>query len=212
MGSKAMAGFGLAAGAIPPALALALALVPEASPATPPVPSVEMAVADATVTLLPSRCAGAVVEDGWHVATVAHCVRGNERLRIQLSDGSTLAARVSYRDDERDHVILELDRAAGVAPIPIADELPAPGDRLYFGSRPDRPMPAQEIEVTKIARCPSLPGVDGAIFTTLDARPGDSGSPLVDESGALAGMVHGGARCQISTPAAGLGAAVRPAG
>jgi len=100
-------------------------------------------------------------------------------------------------------------------PVPIADELPATGETLYFAGRPERRTPPQAIEVTKIAPCPSLPGVDKAIFTTLEARPGDSGSPLVDESGALVGMVHGGASCQISTPTAGLRAALEslvPAG
>jgi len=207
MAGKAVVGFGLAAGMLP----LALALVPEASPAVAPLPTLEELAEQATVTLHPSRCAGAVVEDGRHVATVAHCIRG-ERVEVELHDGRVLGARVAFRDEAKDHLLLELDAPARVRPLPIARSLPAPGDPLYFGSRPDRPMPAQEIEVTHIARCPSLPGVDGAIFTTLDARPGDSGSPLLDRDGALAGMVHGGARCRISTPAAGLDAALAPAG
>ncbi|WP_373044768.1 serine protease [Vulgatibacter sp.] len=210
MTGRSIIAFGIAAGGLP----LALALVPEPSPANPELVPVARLATEATVTLLPSRCAGAVVEDDRHVATVAHCVDG-ERLHVRLHDGRTLGATVAHRDEAKDHVILRLDGPARVRPVPIADELPATGAWLFFGSRPERPMPPQEVEVTRIARCPSLPGVDGAIHTTLDARPGDSGSPLLDERGALAGMVHGGARCQISTPAAGLGATLRtlqPAG
>ena len=207
MAGKAVMGFGLAAGMLP----LALALVPEASPAVAPLPTLEEVAEQATVTLHPSRCAGAVVEDDWHVATVAHCVRG-ERVQVELHDGRILGAKVAFRDEAKDHLLLELDVPARVRPLPIAEAPPAPGDRLFFGSRPERPMPAQEVEVTRMARCPSLPGVDRAIFTTLDARPGDSGSPLLDSDGALAGMVHGGARCRISTPAAGLELLLAPPG
>jgi len=206
---RAMAALGLVAGAMP----LGLSLVPGASPAQALAPpSLEERVEQATVTLLPSRCAGAVVEDGAHVATVAHCVQGRERVRIRFHDGREVGATVRWTDPDRDHALLALDAPAAVAPLPIAEGTPAPGDRLYFGSRPERPTPPQSIRVEKIARCPSLPGVEGAIFTDLDARPGDSGSPLVDEAGALAGMVHGGARCRISTPAAGLDEVLPPAG
>jgi len=210
MAGKAIVGLGIAAGAVP----LLVMLAPDVGTARARHLPVERLLAEATVTLLPSRCAGAVVEDERHVATVAHCVDGGQ-MQVALHDGRIVGARVQLRDRQRDHVLLELDAPARVRPVPIADDLPAAGATLYFAGRPERPTPPQEIRVTRLAPCPSLPGVDEAIFTTLHARPGDSGSPLVDRSGALVGLVHGGARCQISTPTAGLGATLRtlaPAG
>ncbi len=43
-----------------------------------------------------------------------------------------------------------------------------------------------------------------AVFTSLDARPGDSGAPLVDPQGRVTAIVHGGARCEIAVPTAKL--------
>lgn len=204
MAGRAIVGLGLGAGVVP----LLVALAPDVGTARAPELPVEDALAEATVTLLPSNCAGAVVEDDRHVASVAHCVDGR-RVEVELSDGRIVGASVEHEDAAKDHVILRLDQPARVRPVPIADELPLTGETLYFFGRPERSSPPQAVEVTKMAPCPSLPGVDAAIFTTLEAVPGDSGSPLLDESGALAGMVHGGASCQISTPTAGLRATLR---
>jgi len=40
-----------------------------------------------------------------------------------------------------------------------------------------------------------------ALFTTVHGVPGDSGAPLVDTAARIVGLVHGGAQCQIATPA-----------
>lgn len=210
MASGTVVALGLAATALPSLVLLAPAPSPQGAVALDErrgdrFDDPQRLLAEATVTLLPSRCAGAVVEDGRHVASVAHCVVGRDRVEVRLFDGTRVGATVAYRDEARDHVLLRLDGRAPVRPLPSAEDLPAPGAALLFASRPERPMPPQWIEVERLGRCPSLPGVEAALFTSLVARPGDSGSPLLDESGALAALVHGGARCHISTPTAGLG-------
>jgi hypothetical protein len=58
--------------------------------------------------------------------------------------------------------------------------------------------------VERLAPCPSLPTVHDAIFTSIDALPGDSGSPLVDAKLRVIGVIHGGVRCHIASPVAPL--------
>lgn len=200
MAGKAIASLGLLAGAVVP---LAVAMAPDPVGAGRDAPTVEEALAEATVSLLPSGCAGAVVGDGSWVATVAHCIRDDAEAGVVFIDGSRVTGDVAFRDLVTDRVLLHLRMQAPVRPLPLGPEPVQPGDLLLFGSRDGRPMGAQQIEVRHVGPCPSLPGVD-ALHTTLDARPGDSGSPLVDEAGELVGMVHGGAKCQIATPIYGL--------
>jgi hypothetical protein len=45
-----------------------------------------------------------------------------------------------------------------------------------------------------------LPALGGALFTTIDGVPGDSGAPIVDAGARVVGLVHGGAQCHIATP------------
>ena len=40
----------------------------------------------------------------------------------------------------------------------------------------------------------------GALFTSIDGIPGDSGAPIVDAGARVVGLVHGGAQCHIATP------------
>src|SRR5262249_7276229 len=63
-----------------------------------------------------------------------------------------------------------------------------------------RPRP-QDARIDRRGRCESLPRLPDALFTSLRGEPGDSGSPLVDGAARIIGLVHGGARCQIATPA-----------
>ncbi len=52
----------------------------------------------------------------------------------------------------------------------------------------------------RTGRCPSLPALGGALFTTIDGIPGDSGAAIVDGAIRVVGLVHGGAQCHIATP------------
>ena len=71
---------------------------------------------------------------------------------------------------------------------------------LYFEGNPSRPR-FQSARLDKIGRCPSLPDLPNALFTSIAGVPGDSGAPLVDVVAEVVGLVHGGARCHIATPA-----------
>jgi hypothetical protein len=91
-----------------------------------------------------------------------------------------------------------------VTPLALSTAVPARGDLVLFVGRSDRGGDAQVASVSKIGRCPSLPAVPNAVFTSIEARPGDSGAPLLDAQVRVIGLVHGGARCHIAAPVASL--------
>ena len=163
-------------------------------------------VAAATVTLDAGHCAGVVVEDGRHALTAAHCVQPQEtRVDLSFMNGQRLGGTYVHVDRGRDVAVIRLDARAPVRALDVADGLPAPGDPLIFTGRHDRPGDEQEALLERLGRCPSLPEVPAALFTTMRGRPGDSGAPLVDSQMRVVGLVHGGAQCRIATPTAGVG-------
>lgn len=168
------------------------------------------AVEAATVTLLPGHCAGVIVEDGRHALTAAHCVGPfEERIDVALRDGGRIGGTYVHVDPERDVAVIHLDAVAPVRPLAVAERLPAPGDALLFTGRNDRPGGPQEVRLSRLGRCPSLPSVPQALFTTLHGEKGDSGAPVVDTRFRVVGLVHGGAKCSIATPTFGFGQVVR---
>ncbi|PTL84299.1 serine protease [Vitiosangium sp. GDMCC 1.1324] len=164
------------------------------------------ALKDATVTLFPGHCAGVVVADGRHALTAAHCidVATGERQPVVLRDGHMLSGVVKVVDPIRDLAVIRFDTAAPVHPLAVAASMPIPGEELLFAGRNDRPSEPQEVELRKLGRCPSLPGVPQALFTSLHGEKGDSGAPVVDLHLQVVGLVHGGAACSIAAPTAGF--------
>lgn len=160
-------------------------------------------VEQATVILEPGHCAGVVVEDGRHALTAAHCVMpGDGRVEVSLHDGRQLGGTYVSVDRGQDMAIIRLDERAPVRPLEVGDALPRPGESLLFVGRGDRPGEPQSVTLERLGRCPSLPEVPAALFTTMHGAPGDSGAPLVDPEGRVVGLVHGGARCSIAAPTA----------
>ncbi len=156
----------------------------------------------ASVIVVPKACAGAVVGSSSHVLTAAHCIpAGDQRVLVKLRSGQQVDSRVEFLDEERDLALLHLDQPAPVQPLGLSQDLPSAGDTLSFVGRFDRaPRKAQQAKVLKLGRCPSLPAVDDAVFTSLNARPGDSGAPIVDADAHVVAIVHGGAACHIAAP------------
>ncbi len=162
----------------------------------------------ATVVLDGGRCAGVLVGDGRQVMTTAHCLGPAEQtLEVWIHDGRRDMASVLFVDRQRDVAFLELSGPAPAEPLRISDRPPRVGDRLLFAGRSDRAV-MQIAELERLGKCPSLPGVDEALFTTLRGVRGDSGAPVVDLSMEIVGLVHGGAQCSIATPTHGLASVV----
>jgi S1-C subfamily serine protease len=162
-------------------------------------------VAQATVLVSNQSCAGFLAAEPDLVVTAAHCVpEGVRRVTVLTTRNERLVARLQRIDRNNDLAVLRLPKPLDVPPLPLASQLPERREPLLFAGRADRPGTAQVGAVQKIGRCPSLPRVSRAIFTSIDARPGDSGAPVLDSQLQVVGVIHGGARCHILAPVAPL--------
>jgi len=163
-------------------------------------------VEQATVLVFSRSCTGFVAGRADLVVTAAHCIPEGEReITVLTARSERIETRLVRIDRDTDLAVLRLPRPLDIPPLPLATELPAPSEPLLFAGRRDRPGSAQVGAVQKIGRCPSLPRVARAIFTSIEARPGDSGAPVLDSQLRVVGIVHGGARCHILAPVAPLG-------
>jgi len=191
------------------ALLAALLLAPKAASGldarAPRLLLVERSRVAAVTVMLPLRsCAGSIAGGRTQVLTAAHCIpEGVEELDVVFR-GRNLRAMVALIDRTRDTALLALDEELDVQPLELSVDLPKRGDRVLFVGRTDRPSKTQIAHVVKLGRCPSLPGVSDAVFTDLDAKPGDSGAPIVDSKLRIVGVIHGGASCHIAAPTATL--------
>ncbi len=145
--------------------------------------------------------------------TAAHCVpRAAQSVTVRLADRRAVPGSVLHLDRTRDVALLELAQTSGATPLELAADVPSAGASVLFVGRIDRPSRVQTAEVRRIGRCPSLPGIEDAVFTNIEAKPGDSGSPVVDESLRVVGVIHGGSACHIVAPTASLAPAIAAAG
>jgi S1-C subfamily serine protease len=163
-------------------------------------------VEQATVLVFSRSCTGFIAGEPNLVVTAAHCIpHGERKITVLTARNQRIETRVLHIDRNTDLAVLRLPRALDIPPLPLAANLPEEGEPLLFAGRRDRPGSAQVGAVQKIGRCPSLPHVARAIFTSLGARPGDSGAPVLDSELRVVGIIHGGARCHILAPVAPLG-------
>jgi S1-C subfamily serine protease len=158
------------------------------------------ALAAATVRVEPPGCAGVLAESAQLVLTARHCVkRDGEPLSVRFTNGEKRRAWAVAADTHADQVVLFLPEPVHLEPLPIVRRQQIPGTVLFFAGNPERPR-FQEVRLERVGRCPSLPDLPNALFTSIAGVPGDSGAPVVDAVGRIVGLVHGGARCHILTP------------
>jgi S1-C subfamily serine protease len=150
--------------------------------------------------VLDTGCSGVVAESQQLIVTALHCIKGGQKLQARLSTGATRTAWVVAVNEASDQAVLFLEEPAHVEPLSIARRAQIPGTVLYFEGNPGRPR-FQTARLERIDRCPGLPNLPNALFTGIEGVPGDSGAPLVDGGGRIVGLVHGGVRCHIATPA-----------
>lgn len=134
---------------------------------------------------------GFVVRPGV-VVTNAHVVAGEPSTRLVRDDGSEVEATLVAFDPDRDLAVLSapgVDRPA--LPVGSSDE----GTRgAVFGHPGGGPLELSPFEVRRRVDAVGTdiygePGVERDVLVlAADLAPGDSGSPLVDPSGAVVGV------------------------
>ncbi len=157
----------------------------------------------ASVTIDGAQCSGVLAEGPDLVFTAAHCVRNETHVRLQFGTGVRRTGWVVATDQAADQALLILEEPVDIKPLSLVRRRQIPGTILYFEGHLSRTA-FQTLRLDRIGRCPSLPNLANALFTSVRGKPGDSGAPLVDRAGRVVGLVHGGARCHIATPATSL--------
>jgi S1-C subfamily serine protease len=168
------------------------------APSSAAPPGLEPAVLAASV-LVGGGCSGVLVDGPDLVLTAEHCVTGSATHALRFSDGSERTGWVAGVDHAADQALLLLEEPVALKPLMLVRQLPIAGTVLYFAGNPSHPR-FQEAKLERTGRCPSLPALPDALFTTIDGIPGDSGAPIVDSGTRVVGLVHGGAQCHIATP------------
>ena len=182
----------------PALIAVALLLVARGAAADSNV-NVRQRVHAASVTV-GGGCSGVLTEGNDLVVTARHCVTEASALEVRFTNGLVRTGWVAATDKAADQAVLLLEEPVPVQPLALVRTIPISGTILYFEGNPREPR-FQEAQLERIDLCPSLPGLPNALFTTIRGVPGDSGAPLVDAAARVVGLVHGGAQCQIATPA-----------
>ncbi len=128
-----------------------------------------------------------LVITNWHVVRDA-----TGRIRVVFPDGFESAAQVLKTDQDWDLAALGIWRPR-VAPVPIAHVPPVPGEPLTIaGYGPGRYREATGRLTQYVAPAPQLPYEMFEI--DVEARNGDSGGPIFNARGELAGVLFGAAQ------------------
>lgn len=137
------------------------------------------------------------------VVTNAHVVSGISEPVVNTPDGRALPARVVHFDASHDLAVLAVD-GLDLKPIPLGQDL-STGDRATFMGYPaGGPFQAKGAVVQSL-RTVSVQNIYGADASALqiyqlgaDVQQGNSGGPLLDDSGRLVGVVF--AKAKGDTP------------
>jgi len=175
-----------------------LALVTSTADAFAAPAGLEQSLLGASV-LVGAGCSGVLVDGPDLVLTAEHCITGSATHALRFSDGARRTGWVAGVDHDADQALLLLEEPVTVKPLALVRQPPIAGTVLYFAGNPDHPR-FQEAKLERTGRCPSLPSLGDALFTTINGIPGDSGAPIVDAGTRVVGLVHGGAQCHIATP------------
>jgi S1-C subfamily serine protease len=176
---------------------------------------VEPAVFAVTVDDGGSRGAGTgfVIADNGTAVTNAHVVQEASQVKVDLSDGRSVDARVVGRDPSADVAVLKLN-GSGFTPaclsdsnkVQVGDDVVAIGNALALegglsvtrGIISGPPRPGSEIGTA----------IESVLQTDAAINPGNSGGPLVDAGGCVIGINTAVAAGSPGQPAQNVGFAI----
>jgi hypothetical protein len=138
-------------------------------------------------TLVDVRGEQGLVLTNWHVVRDAE---GD--VTVVFPDGFRSAARVLHTDRDWDLAALLIWRP-GASPVPIASQPPRPGDRLTIAGYGGGTYRALSGRCTQYV-APGMQFPYEMVEVSVEARQGDSGGPIFNDRGELAGVLFGAGR------------------
>jgi hypothetical protein len=139
-------------------------------------------------TLIDARDDFGLVITNWHVVRDAA-----GRIEVVFPNGFRSFARALKVNDDWDLAALVIWRPDGVRPVPLADIPPRPGDALTIAGYGSGTYRAATGRCTKYF-APSLDLPKQLVEVSVQARQGDSGGPILNARGELAGVLFGASR------------------
>jgi len=142
----------------------------------------------------PSWCSGVVIDDSGTVATAYHCIASGQRVEIRLRGGDVYMGRTIAAAPRDDLALVEVPGLAGKVPgLPLRDETLRQGERLYGLGHPFAPVAGRTPAMEGMLLWSVTEGIvsavgDRLIQTDAALNPGNSGGPVVDESGQVVGI------------------------
>lgn len=119
------------------------------------------------------------------IITNAHVVENNKNVAINLYDGTTIKGNVIKTDVEKDLALIEVKKS--IVPLSIASEDLSIGQEVYaIGAPKDMPYTMTKGIVSALDR---KIGKNSYIQIDASVNSGNSGGPLVDESGNVIGII-----------------------
>ncbi|MFW9453851.1 S1C family serine protease, partial [Xanthomonas euvesicatoria] len=136
-------------------------------------------------------CGGVAVE-GNKVLTVAHCVEGQEALRVRTAGGEWREARVIGADISRDVALIEIE-GDPLPPIPVAGVMPRQGqDVMAIGSPGGYGFAVGVGIVAWYGRDAAMLSPDDFMLVTASIIGGNSGGVVVNTRGEAVSLVSYG--------------------
>jgi S1-C subfamily serine protease len=138
---------------------------------------------------------GFVIDDEGHVVTNDHVVAGRSQVSVGFNRRDEEDAKVVGRDPSTDLALVRVgrDKADDFRPIPLGDSSALRvGDAAIAIGNPfglERTLTAGVVSATdREIDAPNGAPIDGAVQTDAAINSGNSGGPLLDESGAVIGV------------------------
>lgn len=132
----------------------------------------------------------AISKDG-SIITAYHVIEGAAKIKVHISQYSSAFAKVVHQDPMNDLAVLKIENSTPcflqIAPFRSART----GDRVFTMGFPVSSILGEEAKYTE-GVISSLSGVKGAaslLQITVPIQPGNSGGPLVNESGEVVGII-----------------------
>lgn len=132
---------------------------------------------------------GVIVSEDGYVLTNNHVVEGADDVKVKLSDGRELSARIVGRDDKTDIAVLKVD-SGNLSPATFADsDIIEVGDITFAVGNPFGIGQTVTMGIVSATGRATL-GLPYEDFIQTDAaiNPGNSGGALVDADGRLIGI------------------------